>query len=49
MTADGKECVESLAVDEGDGTYLVSVVPQQLGQHQLSITVNSRHVHLISL
>ena len=44
MIADGKECVESLAVDEGDGTYLVSVVPRQLGQHQLSITVNSRHV-----
>ena len=44
MIADGKECVESLAVDEGDGTYLVSVLPRQLGQHQLSITVNSRHV-----
>ena len=30
--------------DNGDGTYLVSVIPQQLGQHQLSITVNSQGI-----
>ena len=30
--------------DNGDGTYLVSVVPQQLGQHHLSITVNGGHI-----
>ena len=30
--------------DNGDGTYLVSVIPQQLGQHKLSITVNSQYI-----
>ncbi len=36
---DGKGCV-----DEGNGTYLISVIPRQLGQHQLSITVNGQHI-----
>ena len=30
--------------DNGDGTYLVTVVPEQLGQHHLSITVNGGHI-----
>ena len=30
--------------DNDDGTYTVSVIPQQLGQHQLSITVNGLHI-----
>ena len=38
------EEIGSLATDNSDGTYLSSVVPQQLGQHQLSITVNSQHI-----
>ena len=36
--------VECPVSDNGDGTYLVSVIPQQLGQHQLSITVNGRGI-----
>ena len=35
---------ECPVTDNGDGTYLVSVVPQQLGQHHFSITVNGGHI-----
>ena len=41
LTCNKEEC---LVTDNGDGTYLVSVVPQQLGQHHLSITVNGGHI-----
>ena len=41
LTYNKEECP---VTDNGDGTYLVSVVPQQLGQHHLSITVNGRHI-----
>ena len=42
LTNSNQGRVECPASDNGDGTYLVSVIPQQLGQHQLSITVNSQ-------
>ncbi len=35
---------ECPVTDNGDGTYLVSVVPEQLRQHVLSITVNGSHI-----
>ena len=41
LTCNKEECP---VTDNGDGTYLVSVVPQQLGQHHLSITVNGGHI-----
>ena len=41
LTCNKEECP---VTDNGDGTYLVSVVPQQIGQHHLSITVNGRHI-----
>ena len=41
LTCSGQGRVECPVSDNGDGIYLVSVIPQQLGQHQLSITVNS--------
>ena len=42
LTGSGQERVECPVSNNGDGTYLVSVIPQQLGQHHLSITVNSQ-------
>ena len=44
LTCSGQRRVECPVSDNGDGTYLVSVTPQQLGQHQLSITVNSQGI-----
>ena len=44
LTCSGQGRVECPVSDNGDGTYLVSVIPQQLGQHQLSITENSRGI-----
>ena len=44
LTCSGQGRVECPVNDNGDGTYLVSVIPQQLGQHQLSITVNSQGI-----
>ena len=41
LTCNIEECP---VTDNGDGTYLVSVAPQQLGQHHLSITVNGGHI-----
>ena len=41
LTCNKEECP---VTDNGDGTYLVSVVPQQLGQHHLSIIVNGGHI-----
>ena len=42
LTCQGR--VECPVSDNDDGTYLVSVIPQQLGQHQLSNTVNSQGI-----
>ena len=44
LTCSGQGRIECPVSDNGDGTYLVSVIPQQLGQHQLSITVNSQGI-----
>ena len=41
LTCNKEECP---VTDNGDGTYFVSVVPQQLGQHHLSITVNGGYI-----
>ena len=41
LTCNIEECP---VTDNGDGTYLVSVIPRQLGQHQLSITGNGQHI-----
>ncbi len=41
LTCNKEECP---VTDNGNGMYLVSVVPQQLGQHHLSITVNGGHI-----
>ena len=44
LACNGQGRVECPVSDNDDGTYFVSVVPQQLGQHQLSITVNSQGI-----
>ena len=44
LTCRSQGRVECPASDNGGGTYLVSVIPQQLGQHHLSITVNGRGI-----
>ena len=44
LTCIGQGRVGCPVSDNGDGTYLVSVIPQQLGQHQLFITVNSQGI-----
>ena len=44
LTCSGQGRVECPVSDNGDGTYFVSVIPQQIGQHQLSITVNSHGI-----
>ena len=36
--------IEANATDCGDGTYLVSLTPQQLGQHELSLTIEGRSI-----
>ena len=35
---------ECRVTDNKDGTYFVTVIPQQLGQHQLSITIDNQHI-----
>ena len=44
LTCSSEKKVECPVSDNDDGTYLVSVIPQQLGQHQLSINVNSEDI-----
>ena len=44
LTCSGQGRIDCPVSDNGDGTYLVSVIPQKLGQHQLSITVNSQGI-----
>ena len=41
LTCNREECP---VTDNGDGTYLVFVIPQGLGQHQLTIIVNDQHI-----
>ena len=41
LSCNKEECP---VTDNSDGTYFVSVIPQQLGQHHLSITVNGVHI-----
>ena len=36
--------IEAKSTDCGDGTYLVSMTPQQLGQHKLSLTIKDQSV-----
>ena len=44
LFSNGQKRVDCPVSDNGDGTYLVSVIPQQLGQHQLFITVNNQGI-----
>ena len=44
LTGSGQGRIECPVSNNGDGTYLVSVIPQQLGQHHLSITVNGQGI-----
>ena len=44
LTCSNQGRIECPVSDNDDGSYLVSVIPQQLGQHQLSITVNGRGI-----
>ena len=39
LTPVGKRSIECQVTDNNDGTYLVSVTPQQSGQYKLSITI----------
>ena len=36
--------IEAKSTDYGDGTYLVSLTPQQLGQYQLSLTIKGQSI-----
>ena len=44
LTAVGKRCIECQVTDNDDGTYLVSVTPQQSGRHKLSITIHGQDI-----
>ena len=44
LTPVGKTSKECQVTDNSDGTYLVSVTPQQLGQHKLSITIHGQDI-----
>ena len=39
-----KKSIECQVTDNNDGTYLVSVTPQQSGQHKLSITIHDQDI-----
>ena len=36
--------IEAKSTDCGDGTYLISLIPQQLGQHNLSLTIKDQSI-----
>ena len=36
--------VKGKTIDNGDGTYTVSVTPQIVGEHELSITIRGQHI-----
>ena len=44
LTPVGNISKECKVTDNSDGTYLVSVTPQQLGQHKLSITIYGQDI-----
>ena len=44
LTPIGKASKECKVADNSDGTYLVSVTPQQLGQHKLSLTIHGQDI-----
>ena len=44
LTPVGKISKECQVTDNSDGTYLVSVTPQNLGQHKLSITIHGQDI-----
>ena len=44
LTPINKNRKECQVTDNSDGTYLVSVIPQQLGQHKLSITIHGQDI-----
>ena len=44
LTPVGKISKECQVTDNSDGTYLVSVTPQQLGQHKLSIYIHGQDI-----
>ena len=44
LTPVGKISNECKVTDNSDGTYLVSVTPQQLGQHKLSIYIHAQDI-----
>ena len=44
LTSVGKRSIECQVTDNNDGTYLVSVTPQQSGQHKLSITIHGQDI-----
>ena len=44
LTPVGKKSIECQVTDNNDGTYLVSVTPQQSGQHKLSITIHGQDI-----
>ena len=44
LTPVGKRSIECHVTDNNDGTYLVSVTPQQSGQHKLSITIHDQDI-----
>ena len=44
LTPVGKISKECKVTDNSDGTYLVSVTPQQLGQHKFSITIHGQDI-----
>ena len=44
LTTVGKRSIECQVTDNNDGTYLVSVTPQQSGQHKLSITIHDQDI-----
>ena len=44
LTPVRKRSIECQVTDNNDGTYLVSVTPQQSGQHKLSITIHDQDI-----
>ena len=44
LSCDSKSFIHCPVTDNGDGTCTVSVTPQQVGQHQLFISVNGQRV-----
>ncbi len=41
LSCNKEECP---VTNNNNGTYYVNVIPEQLGQHQLSITIDNQHI-----